>query len=64
MAAIARASRGPVTRESLADVEAYAGGDYLHDELVGPRDAAALARITEHVAVSMSTERDVTTREN
>ncbi|HEY0184487.1 MAG TPA: septum formation initiator [Rhodopila sp.] len=44
-----RARRGPVTRADLADVEAYAAGDYLADILRGG-DAAAIDRLTERVA--------------
>jgi carboxypeptidase C (cathepsin A) len=47
--AAARERAGPVTREQLADVEQYAGGDYLLDYLRGPRDAAAVARMVERV---------------
>jgi carboxypeptidase C (cathepsin A) len=48
-AAAARERNGPVTREQLADVEQYAGSDYLLDYLRGPRDAAAVARMAAHV---------------
>jgi carboxypeptidase C (cathepsin A) len=49
-AAAARERNGPVTREDLADVEAYAGGAYLSDFLLGPRDASAVARMVERVS--------------
>jgi carboxypeptidase C (cathepsin A) len=49
-AAVAREKNGPVTREDLADVEAYAAGDYLRDWFKGPRDHAAVARIEAKVA--------------
>jgi carboxypeptidase C (cathepsin A) len=49
-AAAAREKNGPVTRDQLADVEQYAGGDYLLDYLRGPRDAAAVARMVERVS--------------
>jgi len=49
-AAAARERNGPVTRDQLADVEQYAGGDYLLDYLRGPRDAAAVARMVERVS--------------
>ena len=49
-AAVARERNGPVTREQLADVERYAGGDYLLDFLRGPRDAAAVARMVDRVS--------------
>lgn len=49
-AAAAKEKRGePVTREKLADVETYAGGDYILDFLKGPRDGAAVARMQEKV---------------
>ena len=49
-AAAARERAGPVTREQLADVEQYAGGDYLLDYLRGPRDAAAVGRMVDRVS--------------
>jgi carboxypeptidase C (cathepsin A) len=42
-AAVERAKKGPVTRADMADVEAYAAGDYLVD-LVRGNDPAAVAR--------------------
>ena len=39
-----------LTRADLADVEAYAGGDYLTDILRGAGDAAAVDRLTARVA--------------
>jgi carboxypeptidase C (cathepsin A) len=50
IAAAMRAKEGPVTRESLADVEAYAAGDYLVDLVRGDRDPDALARRIARVA--------------
>jgi carboxypeptidase C (cathepsin A) len=49
-AAAAREKSGAVTREQLADVEQYARGDYMLDYMRGPRDAAAVARMSERVA--------------
>lgn len=49
-AASAREKKGPVAREALADVEAYASGEFLLDLVAGPKDAAAQARLTEKVA--------------
>jgi carboxypeptidase C (cathepsin A) len=49
-AAAWREQSGPVTRAGLADVEAYAVGDYLGDWLKGPRDRAAVARMVSRVA--------------
>jgi carboxypeptidase C (cathepsin A) len=48
-AATLRSKAGPVSRADLADVEAYATGDYLSDWLKGPRDKAAVARIEKRV---------------
>lgn len=50
MAAVARAGQGPVTRESLADVEAYATGEYLLDLVRGNEDTAVVARRSAQVA--------------
>ena len=50
MVAASRAAHGPVTRESLADAEDYAAGDYLRDLLRGPNDAAEVARMSARAA--------------
>ncbi|MGH7104694.1 MAG: S10 family peptidase [Acetobacteraceae bacterium] len=50
LVAVARARKGPVTRAALADVEAYAIGDFLHDQLAGPRDTAARTRMSARVS--------------
>lgn len=50
LVAITRAKKGPVTRAGLADVESYAVGDFLRDELAGPRDAAARRRMAARVS--------------
>ena len=49
MVAVARAAKGPTTRADLADAEEYAAGDYITDLLRGTRDAAAVARVEQHV---------------
>jgi len=49
-AAAYREKKGPVTQADLADVEAYAVGDYLQDWLRGPRDHAAVERMEQRVA--------------
>lgn len=49
-AAATREAKGPVSRADLADVEAYAQGEYLADWLAGPRDKAAVARKVARVA--------------
>jgi carboxypeptidase C (cathepsin A) len=46
--ATVRAKKGPVTRADMADVEAYAIGDYATDLLRG-EDPAAVARRVEHI---------------
>ncbi|WP_336489107.1 S10 family peptidase [Methylobacterium nigriterrae] len=48
-AALERGGRAP-NRETLADTERYATGEYLADLLKGPGDAAAVARLSERVA--------------
>jgi carboxypeptidase C (cathepsin A) len=51
MVAAARAARGQdVTRESLADVEHYASGEYLLDLVRGESDADAVVRRSQRVA--------------
>jgi carboxypeptidase C (cathepsin A) len=48
--AVMRAKRGAVSRADLADVEAYAAGDYLVDILRGGDDSAALDRLAGRVS--------------
>ncbi len=48
--AVARAQHGPVSRADMADVEAYARGEYVTDILRGPRDPGALDRLTARVS--------------
>lgn len=45
-----RSVQGPVTRDSVRDVETYAAGDYVTDLLRGVRDEAAVERLTTAVA--------------
>lgn len=40
----------PVTREKMAEIEAYARGPYLNDLMQGLKDEAALERLTRNVA--------------
>ena len=49
-AAVARQTKGPVTRADLADVERYASGDFLLDLVKGEADAEATNRIADKVA--------------
>ena len=50
MTAVARERTAPVDRAGLADVEAYASGDYLLDLVRGLQDKQAVERITARVA--------------
>ncbi|HEX2942390.1 MAG TPA: hypothetical protein VHO91_15170 [Rhodopila sp.] len=60
--AIARARKGAVDRAGLADVEAYAIGDYLTDMLKGSRDHAALDRLTDKVTALTGLDQAVVRR--
>ena len=48
--AIKQRSGAPLREQDLADVEQYALGDFLHDELLGDADQAAVQRIGQRVA--------------
>lgn len=48
-AAAQREAKGAITRKDLADVEAYATGEFLADLMRGERDNAAVQRIVERV---------------
>lgn len=50
LAAAALEAKGPVTREALRSVEAYASGEYATDLLQGQQDRAALERVGRRVA--------------
>jgi carboxypeptidase C (cathepsin A) len=50
MAATVLEKKGQYSREALRDVERYAAGDYLTDLMRGPRDTAAVERISAKVA--------------
>ncbi len=52
-----RARKAPVTRADMADVEAYAQGDYLRDLVRGEADPAALARRIDHLTALTGIER-------
>jgi carboxypeptidase C (cathepsin A) len=49
-AAIARQAKAPVTRTDLADVERYAGSDFIVDLVKGEADAAASNRVADKVS--------------
>lgn len=55
-------ARGKFSPERLAEVEAYATGEYVIDLLKGPRDAQARARIVERVAGFTGLDRDLVER--
>ena len=50
MAAVARETKGAVTRADMADVESYARGDFLLDLVKGQADTAATTRLADKVA--------------
>ncbi len=55
-AASFRARKGPVTRADMADVEAYAAGDFLTDQIRG-EDPAAVERRVDHVVALTGLDR-------
>jgi len=60
--AVHRERAGKVTREDMADVEQYAGHDYLIDLLAGPGDAAATGRIVDRVSALTGLDRALVKR--
>jgi carboxypeptidase C (cathepsin A) len=50
MAAVARETKGPVTRADMADVERYARGEFVADLLKGGADTEATTRLADKVA--------------
>lgn len=61
-AAVARSAKGPVSRADLADVEAYASGEFVVDFLRGLKDGAAVARMSERVSAITGLDGALTTR--
>ena len=61
-AAVARQMKGPVTRADLADVEAYARGDFLADLVKGEADTQATNRIADKVAALTGIDQAVSRR--
>ena len=61
-AAVARQMKGPVTRADLADVEAYARGDFLADLVKGQTDTQATNRIADKVAALTGIDQAVSRR--
>ncbi|MGE0225978.1 MAG: hypothetical protein AB7S57_22100, partial [Acetobacteraceae bacterium] len=62
MVAAARGFRADVSRDALADAEAYAASDYLLDLIRGPGDPQAVARIAQHVAALTGLDPDLIRR--
>jgi carboxypeptidase C (cathepsin A) len=62
MAAVAREAKGPVTRADIADVEAYARGDFLGDLVKGEADAEATTRLADRVSALTGIDRAVSRR--
>jgi carboxypeptidase C (cathepsin A) len=62
MAAVARQAKGPVTRADMADVEAYARGEFLGDLIKGQADADATMRIADRVAALTGIDQVVSRR--
>lgn len=58
----AEAEAGTLSPEALAEVEAYAAGDYLLDLVAGLGDAAAVGRLVERVAAITGLEPEVVAR--
>jgi carboxypeptidase C (cathepsin A) len=50
MAAVARETKGPVTRADMAEVENYARGDFLLDLIKGEADSEATTRLADRIA--------------
>jgi carboxypeptidase C (cathepsin A) len=62
MAAVARQAKGAVSRADMADVEAYARGEFLADLLKGQADSEATIRLAERVAALTGIDRAVSRR--
>ena len=62
MAAVARQTKGSVTRDDMADVERYARGDFLNDLIRGLADAEATTRLADKVAALTGIDQAVSRR--
>jgi carboxypeptidase C (cathepsin A) len=62
MAAVARQAKGAVTRADMADVEAYARGEFLNDLVKGEADTDATMRIADRVATLTGIDQAVSRR--
>ncbi|MEK9283486.1 peptidase S10 [Bradyrhizobium sp. ISRA442] len=61
-AAVAREAKAPVTRADLADVEAYARGEFLADLIKGEADKEATNRLADRVAALTGIDQAVSRR--
>ena len=62
MAAVARETKGAVARADMADVERYAGGEFLTDLVKGVGDTEATTRIADKVAALTGIDQAVSRR--
>jgi carboxypeptidase C (cathepsin A) len=62
MAAVARETKGPVTRADMADVERYAQGEFLNDLIKGQADTQATTRLADKVAALTGIDQAVSRR--
>jgi carboxypeptidase C (cathepsin A) len=62
MAAVARQTKGSVTRADMADVERYARGDFLGDLMQGLADTEATTRLSDKVAALTGIDQAVSRR--
>jgi carboxypeptidase C (cathepsin A) len=62
MAAVARQAKHPVTRADMADVEAYARGDFLTDLIRGEADREATTRLADSVSALTGIDQAVARR--
>jgi carboxypeptidase C (cathepsin A) len=61
-AAVARETKGPVTRADLAEVESYARGDFLLDLMKGEADTEATNRLSDKVAALTGIDQAISRR--
>jgi carboxypeptidase C (cathepsin A) len=62
MAAVARETKGPVTRADMIDVERYARGEFLADLIKGAANTEATMRLADKVASLMGIDQAVSRR--
>ena len=62
MAAVARETKGSVTRADMADVEHYARGEFLNDLIKGLADTEATTRLADKVAALTGIDQAVSRR--